>query len=138
MRDVRRKRFQFMRKESGKRVMKTVYGKFKRMLSVLLATALVLTCVPQTGMQVYASESDAEAVVSEDGQMTEEEAPAEEQEKQKESEEQEITEENEESEEEVTEEDEELKEETPSEEKAPEKEQDSETPENSEGGGYNR
>lgn len=124
-----------MRKESGKRVMKTVYGKFKRMLSVLLATALVLTCVPQTGMQVFAAESDAEAVVSEDGQMTEEEAPAEEQEKQKESEEQEITEENEESEEEVTEEDEELKEETPSEEKAPEKEQDSETPENSEGGG---
>lgn len=113
-------------------MMKTVYGKFKRMLSVLLATALVLTCVPQTGMQVYASESDAEAVVSEDGQTTEEEAPAEEQEKQK------ITEENEESEEEVTEEDEELKEETPSEEKAPEKEQDSETPENSEGGGYNR
>lgn len=135
MRDVRRKRFQFMMKESGKRVMKTVYGKFKRMLSVLLATALVLTCVPQTGMQVFAAESDAEAVVSEDGQMTEEEAPAEEQEKQKESEEQEITEENEESEEEVTEEDEELKEETPSEEKAPEKEQDSETPENSEGGG---
>ena len=116
-------------------MMKTVYGKFKRMLSVLLATALVLTCVPQTGMQVFAAESDAEAVVSEDGQMTEEEAPAEEQEKQKESEEQEITEENEESEEEVTEEDEELKEETPSEEKAPEKEQDSETPENSEGGG---
>ena len=51
-------------------MMKTVYGKFKRMLSVLLATALVLTCVPQTGMQVFAAESDAEAVVSEDGHKT--------------------------------------------------------------------
>lgn len=55
--------------------MKKVYGKCRQILSILLAVALTLTCVPQTGMRVFAApESDMTLV--EDAQLQEGEEQA--------------------------------------------------------------
>lgn len=68
--------------------MKKLYGKGKQMLSVLLAVAMMLTCVPQTGMTVLAAPEDA-AAFSQEEQPQDGEMPAGEEEQEEEQKEEE-------------------------------------------------
>lgn len=55
--------------------MKKVYGKCRQILSILLAVALTLTCVPQTGMRVFAA-PESDMTIVEDAQLQEGEEQA--------------------------------------------------------------